>query len=231
MNAPAPQTFDLISCERGLGRMQPSACARRWKIAGTAPSAQRAADRPGAAGIRNSPCRSCEHGERRHRGGLEPEANLVQVMAKRSPDVVEVLPTPQHHRARIEIEDRLRVPARPVLPEPATAEQPKPEEKPMAKYNTRTCEYEPCSKPYTPTGAKQRFHNKTCKVAAARRDVAPKGGGSKAPTRARKERAPVAEFMPAPPGTGYRVRVGRLEIDCATLKHVVDLVAHFGGGS
>lgn len=47
----------LITCERGLGKMQPTACAMRWLIA--------AGRAPGAPGVRESRCRECEHGEAR----------------------------------------------------------------------------------------------------------------------------------------------------------------------
>ena len=47
----------LISCERGLGKMQPNACVMRWLIA--------AGRAPGAPGVRESRCRGCEHGEGR----------------------------------------------------------------------------------------------------------------------------------------------------------------------
>lgn len=47
----------LITCERGLGKMQPTACVMRWLIA--------AGRAPGAPGVRESRCRECEHGEAR----------------------------------------------------------------------------------------------------------------------------------------------------------------------
>lgn len=66
MKAP-PETIDdvaararlhLIECERGLGRMTPAGCAARWLVA--------AGKAPGAPGVRDSKCKECEHGARRH---------------------------------------------------------------------------------------------------------------------------------------------------------------------
>jgi hypothetical protein len=129
VNAPAAPSFVLITCERGIGRMQARACARRWKLGNTAPGKLAATERMSASGIRNSPCRNCPHGEARATAGEhEAETPLVRLQ-----DIA--LITPQHRRAQAEIERRLeaekaeqRLPRPPALPREAKREpEPAPE--------------------------------------------------------------------------------------------------------
>ncbi len=220
-------------CERGLGSMPESTCASRWreangKVAGT--SAQRLLE------LQRTKCSGCPYGIKRAKAG----AHLVQDQDA-PPASVEVLPL-ELVRERLLTAAALRASdATPPPPAPADGHEQEVddttdhEEEPMRKYEPRVCEHKPCSKTYTPTSPRQRFHADECKHAASSRAKPPKGGGSKALARAPKERAAVVEPTPAPVPThvlnGYRVHVGRLQVECATLQHLVDLVEHYGGGA
>jgi hypothetical protein len=76
LNAPA-QSFVLIACERGIGRMQASACAKRWRLGNTDPAKLKPHERMDASGIRNSPCRACPHGQARAEAGAHEAAAML----------------------------------------------------------------------------------------------------------------------------------------------------------
>jgi hypothetical protein len=80
MNAVAPATaMPLITCERGLGRLQASSCAKRWRIGNAAPGTLGATKAMDAASVRNSPCRACPHGSARAKAG---EHNVAAPLVK-----------------------------------------------------------------------------------------------------------------------------------------------------
>lgn len=129
MTEPAPIAMELITCERGLGRLQASSCAKRWRMGNCAPASLRPPERMGAAGIRNSPCRACPHGEARSAAGEhKTKGPLVQLS-----DVAIIAPR-QHERVRSEIEQRLSAPTKPPAPAPPAAKR-----EPMAALNGRRC--------------------------------------------------------------------------------------------
>jgi predicted nucleic acid-binding Zn-ribbon protein len=54
------------------------------------------------------------------------------------------------------------------------------------------------------------------------------GGGAK-PDRAKQERQPVAERSTSALARGFRVRIGKLEVECDSLDALAELVERFGG--
>lgn len=48
----------LVTCELGLGQIRKESCAARWLVA--------CGKAPGPASIRDSRCKGCQHGQRRH---------------------------------------------------------------------------------------------------------------------------------------------------------------------
>lgn len=116
MSVPAAATYQLIECERGLGRMLPRACARRYQIGNAAPGSLGATRAMDAASVRNSPCRGCEHGKARVKAGAaEQDAPLVKLgdLALVSPASLRGLTA--------KTEERRRVTAPQMKPPPAAA--------------------------------------------------------------------------------------------------------------
>lgn len=259
MNAPATAAaaYAEITCERGLGTLPDSRCAALWreangKIPGTSP--RRLFE------LQTSKCAGCPHGKLRADAGahLKAGGELVHLHVA-APAPPTVVPTPPHARARVRIEKqaqatripldevRARLLARPAAP-PSPASEPSPETpeqeetpvpKPKLSPERIGLKCRVCGGKYNaaPTGRAAVVCSSECRKQYVARRVGerreaepatPKGGGSEA--RAKRERAPVAERAAPALASGFRVRIGKLEVECATLDALAELVERFGGG-
>lgn len=78
MNATARAPLTLIACERGYGKLTPTSCAARWKLANATKTIRRAVIDDRAAQLRASRCVDCPHGAARERGeAVQAEASVA----------------------------------------------------------------------------------------------------------------------------------------------------------
>lgn len=122
MNAPAIHALPLITCERGLGRLQASSCAKRWRAGNCAPSSLPPVERMGAAAIRSSPCRACPHGEAR----AKSNAHLAQGPLIRASELGLVAPHVERRQERAQRQAKPSPIARAVSDASPTPAAPKP---------------------------------------------------------------------------------------------------------
>ena len=213
--AAATPAIALITCERGLGRMQASACAKRWSIANAA-KLTTLQIRAGGKRIVMSPCRGCPHGEKRADAGehlaapvLVPAASLGLIAPPARAELPAVAtvpaPTPPSERVRIE---------RPVQ---------RPQEEWMPKQQIECVD---CGKKCERTGPRQQ----RCPECALKHKSAvqrERRGGQAAAEPAARTHNGGGRSKPEPVAgsvTGYRVRIGNLEIECANLPALLELV-------